>query len=156
MALTYTLTLAGEITAEAIIERAFPNPSERPVFGLSGVSMAAAIEETLGFSLYVLPVADGYLEAGADGEAWSWEPGACVDVTFRLAGGDEHEHAASMRNMMTLVYRLLDTGAEPAAFVFNDDTLLLRRDAEGVHRFSGGGFWGALAAIERGAPSRAA
>jgi hypothetical protein len=75
--------------------------------------------------LDVLADTNGYVNVETDHGMWVWEPAAHVSVSFHM---DKFADPAwRARNVLTVVARVLDTGPEDAAFVFNWDYLLLRR-----------------------------
>ena len=135
MAIEYRLILAGDETVERVAERAFPDPADRPA-GPAGPAavLVAFLYERYGFEVRVRAGRDGYFEAESDGGDWLWEPAAFVAVTFRLE--KDGEPGRAVRAMLAVVGRVVDSGSEDMAFLFNGDWLLLdRRDGNLVrHR----------------------
>lgn len=127
MALEYRLTLAGDTPVGEVAERAFPEPSERPI-GIAP-QLTADHKQAYGFDVTVQAGRDGYLDLETDDGSWEWEPASYVRVAFRL---DKFADARwAVTNVLTVVRRVLDTGPEDATFDFNGDLLLFaRRDGE--------------------------
>jgi hypothetical protein len=123
MSLDYRLTLAGSTPVEQVAERALPEPDERPVGTASLLSVN--LYERYGFGVTVRGGRNGYVDAVSDDGAFEWEPESYVSVTFHVDKVAERESIAI--NMLTIVRRVLATGPEDAAFVFNGDLLLLTR-----------------------------
>ncbi|GIE95890.1 hypothetical protein Ari01nite_33550 [Paractinoplanes rishiriensis] len=78
-----------------------------------------------GFQVTVRGGRNGYVEADADDGTWEWEPDPFVAVGFRLDKDADREWV--LTNMVTVVRRILFTGPEDAAFVFNGEVLLCTR-----------------------------
>jgi hypothetical protein len=143
MALEYTLILSDAAAPQELLPRAFPEAAERPSFEVSHGVWLADLKERLGFLLNLRQGTRGYFEADAGGEAlWTWEPERYLHVGFRL--DKEFPRGQAQRNLLAIVARLLATGAEDAALIFNGDTLLLRREAGRLVRCPAQGFWDSL------------
>ncbi|MCU7730351.1 SitI3 family protein [Actinoplanes sp. KI2] len=123
MALEYRLTLAGETPVDQVAGRAFPEPSERPTG--TARRLFAEHKEKYGFNVTIVAGKDGYLGLETDDGPWEWEPESCVRVGFRLDKFADIPWVVT--NMLTVVRRVLDTGAEDATFDFNGDILLFAR-----------------------------
>ncbi|MBM2623452.1 hypothetical protein JIG36_48960 [Actinoplanes sp. LDG1-06] len=124
MAIEYGLVLAGGTPVEQVAARAFPVLDERPV-GTAPL-LVAALNETYGFVVTVRSGASRYVEVVSDEGSWEWEPSPFTSVSFRFDKWAD-DIGWQVRNMLTVVRRVLDTGDEDAAFSFNGDILLLRR-----------------------------
>jgi hypothetical protein len=123
MALEYRLTLAGDTPVELLAARAFPEPEDRPT-GTPPI-LRAALSEKLGFLVTIRSGQNGYLDATSDDGDWEWEPGPYVAVGFRLDKDVDREQ--SVTNMATAIRRVILSGSEDAAFLFNGDVLLFTR-----------------------------
>src|SRR4051794_24005903 len=137
MALEYRLTLAGATPVEQVAQRAFPDPADR----LQGTPplLSADFYDRLGFEVSLRAARNGYVDVESDDGSWEWEPGAYVSATFRL--DKSAEESWTIRNMLTIVRRLLDTGPEDAAFVFNGDILLFTRFGGVVRKHRRQSWW---------------
>ncbi len=123
MALEYRLTLAGTTPVDEVAARALPNLEERPT-GTPPL-LSKALFDRYGFLLTIHAGSDAYFDAMSDDGPWEWEPEAYVAVGFRMDKFADFRW--EVRNMLTIVRRVLDTGTENAALVFNGDVLLLAR-----------------------------
>ncbi|NMO50989.1 hypothetical protein HH310_07265 [Actinoplanes sp. TBRC 11911] len=117
------MVLAGSTLADQVAERSLPDPAERPLG--PGPLLSADLVGRYGFLLTVRAGQNGYVEVAADDGVWVWEPKEYVSVNFRLDSSADLQQPVI--NMLTVVRRILDTGAEDAALVFNADILLLTR-----------------------------
>ncbi|MBL7256854.1 SitI3 family protein [Paractinoplanes lichenicola] len=124
MAIEYSLTLAGDTPVEQVAERAVPEVDYRPT-GTAPL-LAADLNDRQGFGLTVRAGQSRYISVHGDDGWWEWEPSPYVSVGFRFAKQVE-DIDWQVRNMLTVVRRVLDSGAEDAAFSFNGDNLLLTR-----------------------------
>jgi hypothetical protein len=70
---------------------------------------------------------------------WEWEPETYVSVAFRVSKEAAHEWAVV--NLLTIVRRVLETGSEDAALVFNGDLLLLTRIDGVLAKHNRAGWW---------------
>ena len=123
MALEYRLTLSSETPVDQVAQRAFPDPAERPK-GTPPL-LSADLYDRFGFEVSMRAGRNGYVDVESDDGSWEWEPDAYVSATFRM---DKFaDESWTVTNMLTIVRRVLDTGPEDAAFVFNGDILLFTR-----------------------------
>lgn len=123
MALEYRLTLAGSTPPAQMAERALPVPVESPA-EIAPV-LRASLYDTHGFAVTIRAGQRAYVSAESDSGLWEWEPATYVSVGFRM--DKEADHEWEVVNMLTIVRRILETGPEDAALVFNGDVLLLTR-----------------------------
>jgi hypothetical protein len=123
MALEYSFTLAGDIPVNRVAERALPDPAERPT-GTAPL-LSADLYDRYGFGVTVLAGRNGYFAAEGDAGMCEWEPAAYVSVDFRMDKFADPEW--QVRNMLTVVQRLLRSGPEDAALTLNGDYQLLTR-----------------------------
>src|SRR5262249_21297619 len=119
MAIEYRMTLACGTPVELLAERAFPAPEERPT-GAPPL-LSATLFDRYGFQVHLAAGENGYLDA----DGWEWKPPAYVSINFRFDKFADREWVVT--NMITAVRRVLTTGPEDAAFIFNGDVLLLTR-----------------------------
>jgi hypothetical protein len=136
MAIEYRLTLAGSTPVEHVAERALPDPAERPT---GTARLSADLYERYGFDVTIRAGQNGYYDAESDNGTWEWEPDSYVAVTFRMEKNTDS--ARAVLNMLTVVRRLLDTGNEDAALVFNGDVLLFTRFKDGLVKHRRDGWW---------------
>ena len=87
--------------------------------------LSANLYEKYGFSVTVRSGRDGYVDGLADDGEWEWEPATYVAVAFHVDKFADFPELVA--NMLTVVRRVLETGDEDAALVFNGDVLLLTR-----------------------------
>jgi hypothetical protein len=125
MALEYRLTVATELPAEVIARRAFPDVAERPTTtGRPGL-LGGDLYDRYGYTVSVLADDQAYIEAAdSDDAMWTWEPPSSVDVTFTL---DKDDPDRGLRHLLPVVTRVLGSGDEDSALIFNGDYLLLNR-----------------------------
>jgi hypothetical protein len=123
MALEYRLTVAGETPPADLAERALPVPAESPAE--TAPVLRANLRESHGFTVTIRAGKNAYVSAESDRGLWEWEPETYVSVGFRVDKEADHEWAVV--NMLSIVWRTLETGDEDAALVFNGDLLLLTR-----------------------------
>ncbi|HET6479743.1 MAG TPA: SitI3 family protein [Actinoplanes sp.] len=123
MAIEYEITLAGGTPGVVVAERAFPDVNERPA-GTPPV-LVATLSDRCGFVTTVLSGGSRYIEVLGDNGNWEWEPEPYTSVMFRMDKLPDSDW--QVRNMLVVVRRVLDTGAEDAAFFVNGDILLLTR-----------------------------
>ncbi|MDY7088627.1 MAG: SitI3 family protein, partial [Actinomycetota bacterium] len=97
---------------------------ERPI-GVPPL-LTADLNERQGFVLSVRAGRSRYVSAQGDQGWWEWEPSPYISAGFRLDKWAD-DFGWQIRNMLTIVRRVLDTGNEDAAFFFNGDELLLTR-----------------------------
>jgi hypothetical protein len=141
MAIEFSLILSGPTAPEGIISRLHPAESGRPEFiRLDGIWVADE-RERLGFILRLRQGEQGYFEAEAGDEVWTWEPDVYVNLGFVLE--KEAPRPTAYRQMLEMVERVLATGNEDAALIQNGNYLLLRRRAGKLHRVPAG-FWNSL------------
>ncbi|MCO8273020.1 SitI3 family protein [Actinoplanes sp. TRM 88003] len=124
MAIEYDLILAGDTPAEQVAARAFPEHDERP--DGPGPLLVAVVNERYGFAATIRSGGSRYVEVLTDQGSWEWEPEPAASVGFRM-DKEVPDVAWQVTNMLTVVRRVLATGAEDAAFSFNGDILLLSR-----------------------------
>lgn len=130
MAIEYRLTVAGANPAEALAARAVPDATMRPT--PSGRLLEADLRDSLGLTLTVRSDTAGYVEAQDDnGDWWTWEPSEYTALTMQIP--DDDKHITAVTNMLTIVARILASGAEDLALVVQADTLLLTRQ-DGIVR----------------------
>lgn len=129
MALEYELTVAGSLPVERVAERALPETTDRPI-GTASL-LTRDLYERYSFHVSISAGTNGYVSAESDDGLWEWEPATYVSVTFSLDKTADRKSAVG--SMLTVVRRVLDTGREDAALVFNSDYLLLTR-LDGVLR----------------------
>lgn len=123
MAIEYELVLSSGTSAEVLMQRAVPDPSERPAEKDSPIW--APLYDTYGFAVIAVAARSRYVDVMSDNGSWEWEPEPYASVTFRMDKfADPHWNVV---NMLTVVRRVLDSGTEDAAFMFNGDVLLLTR-----------------------------
>jgi hypothetical protein len=137
MALEYRLTLAGDTSAEEVARRALPVPVESPAE--TAPVLHAGLLESHGFTVAIRAGTNAYISAESDGELWEWEPETYVSVAFRVSKEAAHEWAVV--NLLTIVRRVLETGSEDAALVFNGDLLLLTRIDGVLAKHNRAGWW---------------
>ncbi|WP_250028392.1 SitI3 family protein [Paractinoplanes maris] len=137
MATEYELTLAGGAAVDVVAERAFPDPADRPV-GPAPL-LVAALDDRYGFVATVLSGRSRYVEVLGDNGNWLWEPEPYTSVMFRMDKSSDVEW--QVRNMLTVVGRVLGTGSEDAAFFVNGDILLLTRLDGVVVKHRRDGWW---------------
>jgi len=123
MALEYRLTLAGDIPANVLAERALPDPDERPI-GVPPI-LSASLFDRYGFLVTVRSGQNGYVEADYEDGTLEWEPKQYAAVGFRLDKFADRE--TLITNMVTIVRRVMVTGSEDAAFTFNGGDLIFAR-----------------------------
>jgi hypothetical protein len=124
MSIDYRLTLAGHTPVGDIARRALPDEQEHVV--QKPRTLSAYLQDTYGFVLDVSSVTGRGFDAEGDDGVQAWEPPAYVAVMF--SPDREADTQWFVRNMLTVVGRLLDTGPEDAALIQNGHWLLLRRD----------------------------
>ena len=137
MALEYRLTLGGDTPPEQIAGRALPvtavaDPEIAPV-------LWADMIDSHGFSVTIRAGKHGYVEAESDRDLFEWEPESYVSVGFRFNKEADREWAVV--NMLTVVWRALQTGSEDAALVLNGDLLVLTRFAGILVKHHRDGWW---------------
>jgi len=123
VAIEYDLTLAGQTPVQQLAERALPNPDERPTG--TAPFLAVDLDEKYGFDVTVASGADAYINVETDAGVWTWEPAAFAAVSFGMDKFADADWAVT--NMIRVVRRVLETGAEDAVLVLNGDVLLLSR-----------------------------
>jgi hypothetical protein len=124
MAIEYDLVLAGVTSVEQVAERAYPDLDERPAG--TGRLLVADLDVRYGFAATVLAGPSRYLDVLSDNGTWEWEPEPYTSVSFRMSK-EVDDVGWQVRNMLTVVRRVLTSGLEDAAFAFNGDILLLTR-----------------------------
>ncbi|UQU63950.1 SitI3 family protein [Couchioplanes caeruleus] len=144
MALDYRLTLAGTTPVDQVAERAYPDPDERPT-GTPPL-LSADLLERLGFSTTVRAGRNGYVDVLSDDGSWEWEPEEYVNLGFRMDKFADPQWNIS--NMLTVVRRVLTSGSEDAAFVFNGDVLLLTRLGGELVKHRRDGWWSSYAGAD--------
>lgn len=128
MALEYQLVLPLDIPIVQVAERAFPDPVERPT-GTNPLH-SADLSDRYGFEISILAGENGYFDAVSDTGPWLWQPRSYVLLNFRM---DKFADPARLvGNMLDVVRRVLDSGPEDAALLFNGDLLLLTRLGDNV------------------------
>jgi hypothetical protein len=137
MALEYGLTLAGDASAEQVAERALPVAVQSPP-EIAPV-LSADMRDSHGFTVTLLARRHGYIEAESDDGLFVWEPEAYVSVGFRIDKEADVEWAVV--NMLTVVWRALETGSEDAALVLNGDLLVLTRFDGVLVKLHRDGWW---------------
>ncbi|MBG0560109.1 SitI3 family protein [Actinoplanes aureus] len=123
MSLDCRLTLAGKTTLEHLAQRALPDLDERPTG--DPLLLSADLHDRYGFDVDVYAGEHGYIDVVSDQGSWVWKPESYVSVSFDL--DTSAGFGRLVTNMLTIVRRVLDTGTEDAAFIFNGDILLLTR-----------------------------
>ncbi|MEU4422995.1 SitI3 family protein [Actinoplanes sp. NPDC024001] len=123
MSLDWRLTLGGNTPVEQVAERALPDLDDRPT-GTPPL-LSSDLAAKLGFDLTVRAGRNGYVDASSDQGLLEWEPETYVSVAFHWDKSADLEWLVP--NMLTIVRRVLRSGDEDAAFVFNGDVLLLTR-----------------------------
>jgi hypothetical protein len=136
MAIEYRLTLAGSTPVEQVAERALPDPAERPT---GTARLSADLYDRYGFDVTIRAGQNGYYDAESDNGTWEWEPETYVAVTFRMEKNTDSDRA--VRNMLTVVRCVLDSGDEDAALIFNGDVLLFTRFSEDLVMHRRDGWW---------------
>ena len=137
MAVEYALTLAGETPIDQVAWRALPEPADRPT-GTPPL-LAADLYERYGFEVTVLAGRRGYVDVATDRGRWEWEPERFVSVDFRMAKDADQEWAVV--NMVSCVWRVLESGPEDAAVALNGDLLLLTRLDGVLVKHNRAGWW---------------
>ncbi|BCJ41080.1 hypothetical protein GCM10010168_46220 [Actinoplanes ianthinogenes] len=123
MAIEYRLIVATRNPVEDLANRAFPDPDEH----MSGTPplLLTDLNEKYGFGVTAYAGRDGYLEAEADNGMWEWKPSAFVRFTFHM--NKKASLGPSLRAMVGVVERVLDSGAEDVSLDLNGNWLLLTR-----------------------------
>jgi hypothetical protein len=137
MAIEYRLILAGRSPVEQVAERALPDPDERPAG--PALPLVADLFDRYGFEVTVRASENGYFDAESDAGLWEWEPADYVAVTFRMDKDADDHHA--LLNMLTVVQRVLNSGAEDAALILNGNWLLLTRFHGGLVKHRRDAWW---------------
>jgi hypothetical protein len=143
MATECSLILAGNSPIDAFLSRLFPSGASQPDFHVSGRVWIADLHERMGFELRLLQGAQGYFGAEAGEEYWTWELNNYLNLGFRFDKFFPRD--VSLRHMLQMVARILETGDEDAAMIQNGNELLLFRKAGKLTRFRAQGFWDSLA-----------
>ncbi|GAA2527422.1 SitI3 family protein [Winogradskya humida] len=144
MAIEYDLTLAGNIPVTMVAERALPDPDERPIGTPELLSID--LSSRYGFGVTILAGTDVYLDVETDQGSWEWEPDAATTIGFRLDKTADRKWAVV--NMLTVVRRVLGSGAEDAALVLNGDVLVLARFDGVVVKHHRESWWGHYAGAD--------
>jgi hypothetical protein len=142
MALECSLILSGNPSPEALIYRLFPEAAKRPDFEVCGGVWVVDLRVRMGFVLRLHQGTQGYFEAEAGGDIWTWEPDAYLNLGFGF--DKEFPRSTAHRHMLKMIARLLTTGHEDVALIQNGNELLLHREAGKLTRFPAQGFWESL------------
>ncbi|WP_051799071.1 SitI3 family protein [Catenuloplanes japonicus] len=150
MGIEYRLSLAGRRSSAAVAARAMPelapglSSAGSSSAGLSSAGLVGAdllsvdLYRSHGFCLTIVSRDRGLVDLGPDG----WELGAHTTVSFDMEKNVEFDRSAqSLRTMLTVVGRVLETGAEDAALVLNGDVVLLTRVAGTLVKYRRADWW---------------
>ncbi|MEV4639148.1 SitI3 family protein [Actinoplanes sp. NPDC049548] len=144
MALEYRVVLAAGTAAEEVAQRAIPDAADRWTGSPSFLSVA--LWDRYGFELTVRSGREGYVEIEVDGGIQVWEPESYVSLTFRMDKDADPDW--NVPNMLTVVRRVLASGAEDAAFTFDIDILLLTRFKDVIVKFDRD-WWASSAEVDQ-------
>ena len=140
MALDYALTIAGTIPLQQILERAFPTGAERPGVEHQGkVWIAKDLFERHGFDMRWRNATNGYHSVDMNGQTWTWEPKEYTRVSFRLNKSFDRKRA--LATVQKVVSRLLASGTEDMALLFNGEVLLVLRMSGDLRRYGAAREW---------------
>jgi hypothetical protein len=138
MAVEYSLIVEGDIPPETIAGRAFPEPANLPAPEVLGQNTVWDLRDRFGFILQADTSENGYFAGESDGVRFSWEPARYTELYFRLDKFSDMARATDF--IQTIVSRVLESGAEDAVVLQNQE-IIVRRQAGKLTKYRSGVNW---------------
>jgi hypothetical protein len=147
MSVSYTLTLAAELTVTELVQLGIAGGIDPGALLISDSGLVHAdLSDTRGLGLTIRSGRNGYVDAVDDsGQRWEWEAAVYAAMGF---WPDAVGTIDAVPNLVPIVARVLAVRGEDAALVFDGETLLLTRMAGRQVKHNRPLFWDAYPGVD--------